>query len=58
MLGRVGNPEEVASVIAFLCSKDASFMTGSDVRVDGGYLAMSAEGHGNPSLVAGRDIKA
>ena len=38
-LGRLGRPEEVAAVIAFLASDDASFMTGSEVYVDGGYMA-------------------
>ncbi|XP_064650341.1 3-oxoacyl-[acyl-carrier-protein] reductase FabG-like [Lineus longissimus] len=57
MLGRIGNPEEIASVIAFLCGKDASFITGSNIPVDGGYLAMSAEGMGDPAFVAGSDIK-
>jgi 3-oxoacyl-[acyl-carrier protein] reductase len=38
-LGRHGEPEEVARLIAFLASSDASFMTGSIVPVDGGYLA-------------------
>ncbi len=38
-IGRAGTPEEIAAVIAFLASDDASFMTGSAVVVDGGYLA-------------------
>jgi len=38
-LGRLGKPEEIASVIVFLLSDDASFMTGSEVVVDGGYTA-------------------
>ncbi|QGA68107.1 SDR family NAD(P)-dependent oxidoreductase [Sulfolobus sp. E11-6] len=38
LLGRWGKPEEVASVIAFLASDLATFMTGSLVVVDGGYL--------------------
>ncbi len=38
-MGRLGRPEEVAAVIAFLAGDDASFMTGSEVYVDGGYLA-------------------
>lgn len=38
-LGRTGTPEEVASVIVFLCSKAASFVTGVDLLVDGGAVA-------------------
>jgi NAD(P)-dependent dehydrogenase (short-subunit alcohol dehydrogenase family) len=44
MLGRCGEAREVARTILFLCSDDASFITGTDLRVDGGYLAMPAEG--------------
>jgi NAD(P)-dependent dehydrogenase (short-subunit alcohol dehydrogenase family) len=38
-LGRLGRPEEVAAVIAFLCSDGASYMTGTDILVDGGAVA-------------------
>lgn len=38
-LGRLGEPEEVASLTTFLCSDDASFMTGGYYLVDGGYTA-------------------
>lgn len=37
-LKRVAEPEEIASVIAFAASTDASYMTGSDILVDGGWL--------------------
>ncbi|HRE81958.1 MAG TPA: SDR family oxidoreductase [Opitutaceae bacterium] len=39
LLGRQGRPEEVAATVAFLASEESSFMTGSDLVVDGGYLA-------------------
>jgi len=38
-LGRRGRPEEIAAVVEFLTSDGASFMTGSDVLVDGGMVA-------------------
>lgn len=39
LLGRQGLPEEVAGAVAFLASDDVSFITGSDLLVDGGYVA-------------------
>lgn len=41
-LGRIAQPSEIASVVAFLCSPRASFVTGADVRADGGLLARLA----------------
>ena len=38
-MGRVGQPEEIASVVHFLATDAASFMTGSVVLVDGGYCS-------------------
>ena len=43
LLGRVGEPEEVAEGVMFLCSSHASFITGTDLAVDGGYSAMGPE---------------
>ena len=37
-VGRLGTPEEVANVILFLASDEASFVTGTELVVDGGYL--------------------
>lgn len=43
LLGRLGDPREVAQVVAFLCSDEASFVTAADYAVDGGYSAMGPE---------------
>jgi NAD(P)-dependent dehydrogenase (short-subunit alcohol dehydrogenase family) len=37
LLGRIAEPNEIATAAAFLLSSDASFVTGSDMLVDGGY---------------------
>jgi acetoacetyl-CoA reductase len=35
-VGRLGKPEEVAALVAFLCSDDAGFITGANLAVNGG----------------------
>lgn len=41
-LGRIGNPEEVAAVVRFLVSEEASYVTGASLLVDGGLTARRA----------------
>jgi NAD(P)-dependent dehydrogenase (short-subunit alcohol dehydrogenase family) len=38
-MGRLGHPDEVAAGVAYLASDDASFVTGSELYIDGGYMA-------------------
>ena len=38
-LGRLGRPEEVAAGVAYLASDDAGFITGTELYIDGGYMA-------------------
>ncbi|WP_134727525.1 SDR family oxidoreductase [Amycolatopsis nivea] len=42
-LGRTGDPAEIAAAVLFLCSPAASFVTGADLAVDGGYSAIGPE---------------
>ncbi len=41
-LGRLANPSEIATAARFLCSADASYVTGSILRVDGGFVLPAA----------------
>jgi NAD(P)-dependent dehydrogenase (short-subunit alcohol dehydrogenase family) len=45
-LGRVGNPAEVASTVAFLLSDESSFITGAIIPVDGGRSVMTRDPEG------------
>lgn len=38
-MGRLGEPDEIAAAVAYLASDDASFVTGAELYVDGGYIA-------------------
>ncbi|HHI82573.1 MAG TPA: SDR family oxidoreductase [Rhizobiales bacterium] len=40
-LGRIGEPEEIASIAAFLASRDASYITGQTIYADGGRLPLN-----------------
>jgi NAD(P)-dependent dehydrogenase (short-subunit alcohol dehydrogenase family) len=42
-LGRIGRGHEIASVVAFLCSTSAGWMTGVDVPVDGGFSILGPD---------------
>lgn len=55
MLNRLSEASEVASAITFLLSEDASFITATNLRVDGGYVSMGPEGHGDKSVFAGSE---
>ncbi len=39
-IGRMGTPEEIAKLAYYLCSDDASFITGSDYAIDGGFVGL------------------
>ncbi|MFG2630933.1 SDR family NAD(P)-dependent oxidoreductase [Streptomyces sp. NPDC048473] len=41
-LGRVGEPDDIASAVAFLASRDAAWITGTTLRVDGGLTAVNS----------------
>ena len=53
LLRRTAEPVECAGPILFLLSDDASFITGADLLIDGGYLTMGPEGLGKQTVIAG-----
>jgi len=53
ILRRVADPVECAGPTLFLLSDDASFITGADLPIDGGYLAVGPEGIGQTTVNAG-----
>ena len=55
MLARCGHTVEIARPVLFLLSDDASFITGTDLPVDGGYQGMGPEGLGKTTVVAGSE---
>ena len=40
-IGRMGKPYEIASLALYLCSDEASFVTGSDYPIDGGFIKLN-----------------
>jgi NAD(P)-dependent dehydrogenase (short-subunit alcohol dehydrogenase family) len=52
ILRRLGEPSEIASAITFLLGQEASFITGAELMVDGGYSALGSEGLGEESRFA------
>jgi NAD(P)-dependent dehydrogenase (short-subunit alcohol dehydrogenase family) len=53
LLNRPGEPEEIAAGAAYLASDDASFMTASDLLIDGGYIAFKGrmDADGRPATI-------
>jgi hypothetical protein len=45
-MGRIGEPEDIGKAVAYLCSDDAAFVTGTTLVVDGGLLALLEGGAG------------
>ena len=53
-LRRIGEATEIAAVVAFLLSADASYLTGQSIAVDGGWTAACATSPTDPDLMRGR----
>ena len=41
-IGRMGTPQEVADLVLFLCSDEATFITGTDLPIDGGFIRLNS----------------
>ena len=41
-IGRMAKPEEVAALALYLCSDEASFITGTDYPIDGGFINLNS----------------
>ncbi len=41
-IGRMGTPEEIGNLVLYLCSDEASFITGTDFPIDGGYIKLNS----------------
>ena len=41
-IGRMGKPDEVAAMVVYLCSDDASFITGTFFAIDGGFITLNS----------------
>ncbi|KAH6969348.1 dehydrogenase with different specificitie [Fusarium avenaceum] len=48
---RIGTPDDVASVVAFLCGSESSYITGTDILIDGGVLSAQVWPHSNLNTV-------
>jgi NAD(P)-dependent dehydrogenase (short-subunit alcohol dehydrogenase family) len=42
-IGRMGTPEEIASLALYLCSDEAGFITGTDYPIDGGFIKLNGK---------------
>ena len=40
-IGRMGTPDEIAALVDYLCSDEASFVTGSNFPIDGGVVTLN-----------------